>query len=532
MPTPYSFKEKEKDLDSLCKDLDNLDKKADSVLPRVSNARFDENKYGTAALEKKTSEIVKDAKKKIQRQYEKYVSSVSNLTYQSLKRIKGKAEEIKKSQEKRSLVLEQWRKLMESFKEGNYQNTITDCDRFDTSYFDDELIETLNHRKRESYEKEAEKIFPTASLSDYSFFVRYFVDAKTNEYILKSSCYLFLLSVRLLPIVKSFSKADICDSGRVAYQKLTKAEREKYKDDYQALYDKELMLFNKECEKAYKGFDYPRRKQLRNRVTRLNPEDFTLEFYRQKKTDPDKLFDYLKNYSSKVMEKTKKAVFMDTRSLFNGNRKDEYLTYWFLQFDEDGFQYVDVLIDGKENELSCYPLLIETCRENKDQIKDCGNCFLKLTEKYCTALERSKKQINLYLFLNTSILWNNCIKTLKTKNPTNLDYQGMIASGARNIDNRIFPRINRYRNLCSGYNQDRISKLNVVLKDTAGRLFLSSELRLLKRNPKKYTNQNECVSLVTTWSEGSRKKRTSVFITIAFIVVIIVLIIVLVKACR
>ncbi len=87
MPTPYSFKEKEKDLDSLCKDLDNLDKKADSVLPRVSNARFDENKYGTAALEKKTSEIVKDAKKKIQRQYEKYVSSVSNLTYQSLKRI-------------------------------------------------------------------------------------------------------------------------------------------------------------------------------------------------------------------------------------------------------------------------------------------------------------------------------------------------------------------------------------------------------------------------------------------------------------
>lgn len=74
--------------------------------------------------------------------------------------------------------------------------------------------------------------------------------------------------------------------------------------------------------------------------------------------------------------------------------------------------------------------------------------------------------------------------------------------------------------------------MNVVLKDTAGRLFRSSELRLLKRNLKKYTNQNECVSLVTTWSEESRKKRTGVFITIVFIVVIIVLIIVLVKACR
>ena len=121
MATQYEFKELERQITTLEKDLAKFEDSFASTISTISNARFNENEYGERAITKKVSEIVDRAKRKISSIFNDYVNGIRRASFESAKTVKNAANDTAAYIEKLNSRLKILDSLNSAFSEKRYR---------------------------------------------------------------------------------------------------------------------------------------------------------------------------------------------------------------------------------------------------------------------------------------------------------------------------------------------------------------------------------------------------------------------------
>lgn len=176
MATQYEFKELERQITTLEKDLAKFEDSFASTISTISNARFNENEYGERAITKKVSEIVDRAKRKISSIFNDYVNGVRRASFESAKTVKNAANDAAAYIEKLNSRLKILDSLNSAFSEKRYRFILqTDIKSED---FPAEISKYVTYLKLESYDSICKKENQNVSIANYCDFYNYYLMCK------------------------------------------------------------------------------------------------------------------------------------------------------------------------------------------------------------------------------------------------------------------------------------------------------------------------------------------------------------------
>lgn len=513
MATQYEFKELERQITTLEKDLAKFEDSFASTISTISNARFNENEYGERAITKKVSEIVDRAKRKISSIFNDYVNGIRRASFESAKTVKNAANDAAAYIEKLNSRLKILDSLNSAFSEKRYRFILqTDIKSED---FPAEISKYVTYLKLESYDAICKKENQNVSIANYCDFYNYYLMCKKSiammhlpiaaELLFKASCSVCSVNTSL-----SEGHYKYCINGLQSYKDMSKVKQDSERSRYLSFYKQSIELYNKLCEKAYSEFDYILVKSLLQDSSLFQSNDISNEFFKDGIASPAKLYLYAKKCSKGASREIMATVFDDTKMLAAGTTLHDYLNFWISRYDDYGYYFVHQIMELQKDQFETQDLLCSLLLDCKQYIFRYGHFLLDAASAYEEYLCSISTCIPLLPFLKTSIKWNKQIHHVPKFSDT--EEQECFDKAAKILDGLSYSMILKYQKYCSSFDERTISELNNVLNDASTRLFGKPCKKILRRSDKaKASAETVTVKLVSVEIQN-KKKRNLIFL--------------------
>lgn len=537
MVSSYDFKNLERDISSLEKDLSKFQYRFNETIKPIINASFNEKKYGSHVIERQIDNMVKDTKNDINKLFSDLINEVRRAINLSEDRIKTKVNEIISYVNELNSTIKTLNHINEAYASENYKTIIAECDNYMSRIKNDRVQAYLKLAKINSYDKYCLECLKSFDSDKYCYFTSYYNDCKkysASNHISTAREYLFIASC--LKIKQYFSELNkdeayiICNNALECFRNFDLVLKEKYKSMFFQIYKVAVSLFNELAEKAYNSFSYLRVVELLIDSKHYKNTDISINFFKDSSYDEEKMFEYTKNYGFKGNVEDRKAALKGTLNLAKTNKRQSYIEYWIRNYDNNEWSFIDMIIKAQDNRFFANNLISDAIQKNVENIRKKGDLCLNLVKDYYAYLEERSGNIQLDDFTDSAIKLNELVKVLNNNNNCDDEDDIKLREAVSIIDGLNYGMIMKNRKLCNLYIEPKISNLNKVLDDASLRLYGKKCKKNLKRNSRKPAVEmtNTLVKLSTASSQNKNKKVmiiTSVAVTIIFLAVIIVIII-------
>lgn len=514
MASQYDFKNLERDISSLEKDLSKFQDKFDETINPILKASFDEREYGSREIERKIGRLVDDTKKDINKLFSGLINEVRREIHSSEERIKTKANEVISYVNGLNLTISALNDLNEAYASGDYKKVISECDNLGSDFESGRIQEYVRLAKIMAYDKFCSDGIKEFDPNKYYYFTSYYSDCKrysaakhiksAREYLFIASC--IKIEKCLLELEKDEAYA-ICNNAMECYKDFDSSLKVKYQSMYSEIYKAAVSLFNERAEKAYNSFSYSRVVELLFDSKKYNSSDISLDFFKDSSFDEEKMFAYTKSYGSRGSIEDRKAALIATMPLAKNDRRESFIEYWISTYDDNDWSFIDMIIKEQDSRFFACNLISDSIQQNAAYVRKVGELCLNFVKSYFSFLEETNGNIPLDEFTDSSIKLNVLVNTVKKGSYAEGDDM-KLKEAVYMIDGLNYGMIVKYQKTCNLYGDRKISDLNRVLDDASLRLYGKKYRKDLKHDANKQVVEktNALVKLSTAASQSKNKK--------------------------
>ena len=511
MASTYDFKNVNRELSSLEKELTKFENEFDQTLKPILSSKFNTNEYGEKEFERKLGSISKHAKIDINKAYSELINGVRRYAHSSLERIKLKAKELASYIDELSNRIEEVNFMNQAFANKEYTKAISLAASISSP---EKAKNYANFVTIEAYDRLCSERIKTFNEEDYNYYISYYTKCKTldakkhigyaRQYLFVTSCLMTKTSLGGKSIDDKYGIIKMCLE---CYQGFDASERNKYQSQYAEVYPLAVELFNSISKEIYDNFSYLKLKNLQNDTVYFNAKDIKIDFFSDTKCTSEKIFEYLKNKGSVGSDCDVRAAFNDTFTLATSDYRASFLGYWFCVYDDRGWDYCEKIINAQEDRYEANKLIFESVQSNYTYINKLGDLSLNIANNYLSFLEGLDSNISLDSFVYTITDVNKLVNLILQANASENE-KAKILDACKILDDISYGMITKYLKQCSLYNESIIRDLNVVLNDSSIRLYGKPYKKYLKHDKSKHyvDKTNVCVKLATAKSQKKNRK--------------------------
>ena len=527
MVSKSEFKNNERELDRVYKDLDKFDENFNKTTDEILNASFDKRNYGSSEIDRKLNKMVDDAKRNINHSFEAFNKEIDRYIYDSKERIKAKCRDSEFTISSYNHNINEVVSLNNLYSSKDYNKTIEKAMNMIENE-NDAISKYAVLVMIDSEDKLCSSLINNYNDSMFDKIKRYNDDCQkynAKNHLKNAKAYYFLALFHRIENNNEINNAELYRYSvetLECYNALDSDVQHKFIEQKNVIYDKAIAIYNELCSEAYNNFMYLEVKKLLNDRKLFNKGDIAIEFFTNDDIDENVLFEYLKEYGSTGSQDSISMIFEDTFDLAKNDKCKEYLDYWIKTYDNNGWIYSKRVINEQKNKYEFIEVVFSAVIKNSASVSKTNNLIHDSLKTYLDFLNENSKSIDIDGFSDSCIASNNYIKWIVEKKISDNNVSSAISS----IDNINFAMIKKYFKKYCLYHDEKINKLNVVLKDSSNRLFSKEYKKVLQKDTKETTKNklNISVKLCTNVTLDKNKK-ILVIIGIASAVLLIGLII-------
>ncbi len=538
MASQYDFKNLERDISSLEKELSKFQDKFDETINPILKASFNEREYGSREIERKIDKMVNDTKEDINSFFSGLINEIRRTIHSSEERIKTKANEVISYVNDLNSTINKLNDLNGAYASGNYKKVIHECDNFGGNLGNSKIQEYIKLTKIMAYDRYCSEELKEFDPNSYLYFTSYYSDCKkysANKHINAAREFLFIASC--IKIEKNLSSLDkdeaysICNNAIECYRGFDSSLKAKYQSMYLDVYKVAVTLFNEKADEAYNSFKYSKVIKLLLDSKNYNSSDIKNDFFKDSSCDEEKMFAYIKSYGSRGSIEDRKIALVETASLVKTDKRESFVEYWISTYDDNDWSFIEMIIETQENRFQANELIADTIRQNTGYIRKKGDLCLNFVRNYHVYLESIDGSIPLDDFTDLAIMLNTLANAVKKTNYSDGD-DLKLKEAVTIIDGLNYGMIVKHQKTCNLYTEHKISELNKVLDDASVRLYRKKYRKDLKHDASKeaLVRTDALVKLSTAASQSKNMMiLISAIVAVAIVVIAIIVAVTLLK---
>lgn len=538
MASQYDFKNLERDISSLEKDLSKFQDKFDETVNPILKASFNEREYGSREIERKIEKMVNGTKKDINSLFSGLINEIRRTIHSSEEKIKEKANEVISYVNDLNSTINTLNDINRAYASENYKGVIDQCDSLGDSFGNSKMQDYIKLSKIMAYDKFCSEGLKTFDPNTYYYYTSYYSNCKRYSAInhMGSACeYLFIAScIKIESCLSALDKDEaysICNNAAECYRNFDSSLKNKYQSMYAEVYKVAVSLFNEKSEKAYNSFDYLNVVNLLVDSKNYHSSDIKIDFFKDSSCNEEKMFSYVKSFGSRGSIGDRKSALLGTISLAKAEKREAFIEYWISTYDDNDWSFIDEIIKVQDDRFYANSLVSDAIQQNAGYIRKKGDLCLNLAKDYYAFLEEISGNISLDDFTDSAITLNALVNAVKKNNYADGD-DSKLKEAISIIDGLNYGMIVKHQKMCNLYKDHKISDLNRVLDDASLRLYGKKYRKDLKHDVSKQAVErtNALVKLSTAASQSKNKKLLIIAgVAVAIIAIAIIIAIVIPK---